>query len=260
MFHLRRMPPEPRATSGSLGDETYANLVAYLLQSNGHAPAESALPSDTDALSALTIPLLEGMDVDLDAPVIGAPGDSELLTRLSAVTNDVLRDPPVTDWLQWGRTYDGQNFSPLTQITRENVQDLRPAWRVPLRGGTSMPTPLVHDGVMFLQTMPDTVLALDGSNGDILWRHQYTPTSRSSQKMGIALHGDKVLVPTSDLHVLALSVKSGELNLEPRDRPGHSGADARPIPVAKRTAGGRRQRHPGGGGELCSEGRIHPRD
>ena len=211
MFHLHRMPPEPRATSGRLGEETYATLIAYLLQSNGHEPAERALPVDMDALSALTIPLLEGMEVDPDAPVIGSPAESELLTRLSTVTDHMLQDPPGADWLQWGRTYDGQNFSPLTQITRANVQDLRPAWRVPLRGGTSMPTPLVHDGVMFLQTMSDTVLALDGSNGDILWRYQYAPTSQSSKKMGVALHGDKVLVPTSDLHVLALGAKSGEL-------------------------------------------------
>src|SRR5215210_2143633 len=35
MFHLRRMPPQPRATSGGLGDDTYASIFAYLLQSNG---------------------------------------------------------------------------------------------------------------------------------------------------------------------------------------------------------------------------------
>ena len=211
MFHLHRMPPEPRATSGNLGDDTYASILAYLLRANGHEPADRALPSDADALAALTIPPREGAALDLDAPVIGSPSESALLTGLSTVTDDMLRDPPAADWLQWGRRYDGQNFSPLDVITRANVQDLRPAWRVPLRGGTSMPTPLVHDGVMFLQTFPDTVLALDGSNGDILWRYQYATASGSSQKMGIALHGDKLLVPTSDLHVLALRAKTGEL-------------------------------------------------
>ncbi len=75
-----------------------------------------------------------------------------------------------------------------------------------------MPMPLVHAGVMYLHTFPDTVLALDASNGKVLWRHQYQPKgSPSSQKMGLALHGDKVFVPTSDLHVLALSAKTGEL-------------------------------------------------
>jgi alcohol dehydrogenase (cytochrome c) len=209
MFHLRRMPPTPGATSGSLSDDTYASILAYLLQANGHQPADSVLPSDMRALAALTIPRLEGTTSDPNAPVIESPSNSARLTGLSAVTSGMLHDPPAGDWLQWGRTYDGQNFSPLKLITRKNVQNLRPAWRAPLGGGRSMPTPVVHDGVMFLQTSPDTVLALDGSNGDILWRYQYKPTSQSSQKMGLALRGDEVLVPTSDLHVLALNAKSG---------------------------------------------------
>jgi alcohol dehydrogenase (cytochrome c) len=123
----------------------------------------------------------------------------------------MLKDPPPGDWLQWGRTYDGQNFSPLKKITRQNVQNLKPAWRAPLAGGTSMPTPLVHDGVMFLQTIPDTVLALDGATGELLWRYEYKPSAQSSRKMGLALHGDRVFVPGSDLHVLALHARSGEV-------------------------------------------------
>jgi alcohol dehydrogenase (cytochrome c) len=211
MFHLRRMPPAPRAASSNLTDDSYASILAYLLQANGQQPSDLALPSDMASLAALTIPRFEGTKLDLDAAVSQTPGRSALLNRLTAVTGDMLSNPPASDWLQWGRTYDGQNFSPLDLITRANVQNLKTAWRTPLRAGRSMPTPLVHDGIMFLQTIPDTVLALDGSNGDILWRYQHTPTVPASTKMGIALHGDKVLVPTSDLHVLALNAKSGEL-------------------------------------------------
>src|SRR5204862_3651507 len=72
-------------------------------------------------------------------------------------------------------------------------------------------TPLVHDGVVFLQTIPDTVLALDGSSGELLWRYQYTPATQSSSKMGLSLYGDRVFVPTSDLHVVSLHSKTGEL-------------------------------------------------
>ena len=211
MFHVRRMPPKPGATSGGLDDDTYANILAHLLQANRLEPSASALPSNAGALAALTIPQLEKTELDLDAPVAGSPSRSARLTALSAVTAAMLRNPPAGDWLQWGRTYDGQNFSPLELITRTNVQNLKPAWRIPLRAGTSMPTPLVHDGVMFLQTMPDTVLAIDGSNGEILWRYQYKSATQSSSKMGLSLFGDRVFVPTSDLHVVALHSKTGEL-------------------------------------------------
>ena len=122
----------------------------------------------------------------------------------------MLKDPAPGDWLHWGRTYDGQNFSPLTRIDRKSVKDLAPAWRAPIPSGPSMPTPIVHDGVMFLQTSPDTVMALDATSGAVLWRRSYKPSVPSSQKMGLAIAGGRVFVPTSDLHVIALDAKTGE--------------------------------------------------
>ncbi len=209
-FHLRRMPPEPLDAPGGLGDETYVNILASILAANGLEASDQALPTGLDALGKLTIPALEGVDYEPDAPVVAA-GDSELLRKLSPVTGEQLRQPSPDDWLHPMRTYDGQTFSPLKQINRENVGFLALAWRAPLRDGNSMPMPLVHQGVMFLHTFPDTVLALDATNGQVLWRYRYQPKSPSSQKMSLGLSGDKVLVPTSDLHVLALNAKTGEL-------------------------------------------------
>jgi alcohol dehydrogenase (cytochrome c) len=211
MFHVRRMPPKPGAASGGLSDETYASLLAYILQFNGQAPGDAPLPSGATALAALTIPVFDAAKSDPDLTLVGSPSKSARLRNLSPVTDRMLQNPPTGDWLQWGRTYDGLNFSPLKIITRSNVRNLKPAWRAPLPGGTSMPTPVVHDGVLFVQTIPDTVMAIDGANGEVLWRHQYKPVGPSSKKMGLALHGDRVFVPTSDLHVLALNAKTGEL-------------------------------------------------
>jgi alcohol dehydrogenase (cytochrome c) len=135
---------------------------------------------------------------------------SPLLGKLRPVTPAMLKAPAAGDWLQWGRTYDAQNFSPLTAIGRGNVKSLAPAWRAPLEAGPSMPTPIVHDGVMFLQTTPDTVLALDAATGAVLWRHAYKPATFSSQKMGLSLSGGRLFVPTSDLHVIALDARTGE--------------------------------------------------
>ncbi len=135
---------------------------------------------------------------------------SERIAGLPPVSAGMLEKPAPGDWLQWGRTYDGQNFSPLKHIDRSNVKALAPAWRAPLEAGLSMPTPLVHDGVMFLHTAPDTVLALDASTGREMWRHAYTPATGSSMKMGLGLGGGRVFAPTSDLHVIALDVHTGD--------------------------------------------------
>src|SRR5690606_18774630 len=91
-----------------------------------------------------------------------------------------------------------------------NVKDLAPVWKAPLTAGLSMPTPLVHDGIMFLHTAPDTVLALDGATGQEMWRHTYTPPNGSTMKMGLGLGGGRVFAPTSDLHVIALDARTGE--------------------------------------------------
>lgn len=136
---------------------------------------------------------------------------AELVEGMRLVTPAMLETPAPGDWLQWGRTYDGHNFSPLDMINRDTVKALAPAWRTPLETGLSMPMPIVHDGVMFLHTSPDTVLALDAATGSELWRYAYVPADvSSSMKMGLALAGDRVLVPTSDLHVLALNARTGE--------------------------------------------------
>jgi alcohol dehydrogenase (cytochrome c) len=211
-FHLRRMPMKPVGTPGSLSDESYLNILAYVLASNGFAAGNDRLPSDSGALAKLIIPRLEGTEYDPDAPVLPSVAQQKLLDNLPPVTDQMLANPSAKDWLHWGRTHDGHNFSPLNQINKENVKSLQLAWRAPLSDGASMPTPLVHHGVMYLHTFPDSVLAIDASNGDVLWRHQYQPTSAmSSKKMGLGLHGDRVFAPTSDLHLLALNAKTGEL-------------------------------------------------
>ena len=206
-FHLRRMPPDPRA--GTLGDETYGNILAYILKSNEFA-AGDALPTAMADLQGVEIPQLDGVQPDPDAPEVEA-GKSERLAQMTSVTPEMLRDPAPEDWLHIQASYSGQTYSTLAQVNKESVGNLAIAWRQPLRAGVSMPMPVVHDGIMFLHSFPDTVLAMDATNGDILWRHQYELDGPSSQKMGVALAGDKVLVPTSDLHVLALNAKTGEL-------------------------------------------------
>ena len=86
---------------------------------------------------------------------------------------------------------------------------------MPLQIGENNPGPIVHDGIMFFFTFPDTVLAIDATNGSLLWRYQHQSEVRASQKKGVALHAGRVYVPTSDLHVLALNAKTGELILGP---------------------------------------------
>lgn len=131
------------------------------------------------------------------------------LTSLTPVTEAMLADPPASDWLMWRRTNDSFGFSPLDKINRDNVSGLAEAYRVALRPGSNMATPLVHDGVMFLLSTEDTVLAMDATTGEQLWSYRHENSAIPATKIGIALYEDKVLVPTADLHIVALAAKTG---------------------------------------------------
>ncbi len=205
-FHVQRMPP----AAANLNDTEYTNILAHTLAVNGFDAGRSALPTDRTELAELMIPALPDSTVDYTEPVERSATQNALLQKLSPVTQAMLENPPPEDWLLWGRSYAGQSYSPLARIDTNNVASMQPAWRKPLLHGSSMPMPLVHDGVMFLQTFPDTVLAMDATTGDVLWRYQREGLERSHKKMGLSLHEHRIYVATSDKQVLALDARSGE--------------------------------------------------
>ena len=66
------------------------------------------------------------------------------------VTDAMLQDPAPDDWLMWRRTLDGWGYSPLDQITPENVGDLRMVWTRTLTDGSQTGTPLAYEGVLYM--------------------------------------------------------------------------------------------------------------
>ena len=82
----------------------------------------------------------------------------------------MLRNPDPGDWLMIRRDYKASSYSPLNQVTRNNVQDLRLVWQWAMNeGGTNQPAPLVHDGIIYLNNTGNILQALDGRTGDLIW-------------------------------------------------------------------------------------------
>jgi alcohol dehydrogenase (cytochrome c) len=134
------------------------------------------------------------------------------IDNYSAVTEARLLKPEPQNWLMYRRTYDGRGYSPLDQIKTTNVKKLVPVWTLSsgMVEGHESP-PIVNNGVMFLTTPQNQVLALNAKTGDILWRYkkelpedltQLHPTNR-----GVGLLEDKVYLATVDCHLLALDAK-----------------------------------------------------
>ena len=97
------------------------------------------------------------------------PNSGALAQDFVPVTDAMLNNPDPSDWLMVSRTYDEQRFSPLNQINKSNVSQLRMAWARGLPGGTQESTPLVYRGVMYLFAPGATIQAVDATNGDLIW-------------------------------------------------------------------------------------------
>ena len=209
----RAMPP---LAPGSLSDEQVTHLLAFILQNNNVQPGDKALSAQIDMLKLVVLPspthFYGGLAADVALPlppeVIANP-----LDHITPVTEQMLQDPPKGEWLTWRRTQDAEGFSPLKQINKRNIQRLNVAWTWSLPNGPNESTPLVHDGVMFIYGHGDVVQALNAVTGDFLWQysHRLPKDRQPSYKKAMALYGNKLYVATSDVHIVALDVKTGDV-------------------------------------------------
>jgi alcohol dehydrogenase (cytochrome c) len=215
-FIHTKMPP---ANPGSLGPDAVAQLIAFILQTNGVEAGDKEFPTESAAQGAMTVPRgatqrnAPMMPLSPLAPPMTPVVLPNPLEKISRVTDALLDNPPPGDWLLWRRTYDDFGFSPLKEINKTNVSDLRVAWAWSLPNGQNEATPLEHDGVLFVDSYGDKVQALNAVTGDLLWQYsrQLPSDARLSVKRNLSLYGDRLYMPTSDDHIVALDVKTGDV-------------------------------------------------
>jgi alcohol dehydrogenase (cytochrome c) len=138
-----------------------------------------------------------------------------ILRDYKPVTMERLKNPEEGDWLMLRRTYNGWGHSTLKQITTSNVGRLQPVWVMSTgqMSGHEAP-PIVNNGVMFVATPGNQVIAIDAKAGTILWRYRKDLAAdaivlhRTSR--GVALYGDKVFFASADAVLVALDAKTGK--------------------------------------------------
>ena len=207
------MPP---GVGGSLSTQVYLNLVAYILDANGARPGEVPLTADATGMIGDAADVAEARRAARDGePPRRRPSrfvNREVEQPLTPVTDALLQDPPPGDWLSWRRTRDGHGYSPLDQVTRDNVAGLQLAWVLAIREGSHQTTPLVHDGVMFLANPGNVVQAIEAATGDLIWEYR-SPLPEDAPQRGatrtLALYGDKVYLATYDAALVALDARTG---------------------------------------------------
>jgi alcohol dehydrogenase (cytochrome c) len=230
---LQNMPP---SDPGSLSESAALNATAYILQRNGASAGQQALTTSATTLIGATLGGSgnrpdEGGGQRANPPMVlgagtvaGQGGSGATTARGVRVTGEVrnyipvsagiLKNPPPEDWLIFGRTYQRHSYSPLNQITRENVKNLQLKWVWAMNdSGANQTTPIIHNGIMYLASPSNIVQALNARSGDLIWETRVGPDQAPGYGgiRSIAIAEDKVLLPTSDAHMVALDARNGKI-------------------------------------------------
>ena len=225
----------PAAAPHSLPEAMYVDITAHVLRVNGAAAGDQELHTDSAVVIGSAI---LGSKWDPAAAkaahgsaatkwetwhgagsIAGAAERAAGFTNRDVgnyvpVTDEMLRNPPPGDWLNWRRTSNGQGYSPLQQINRQNVKTLKLAWALTMSEGSNQVTPLVHDGVMYLTHPGNVIQAVDAATGDLIWEFAY-PFPPDSKTLGgptrnIAIYKDKLFLSTYDAAIVALDARTGK--------------------------------------------------
>ncbi len=136
------------------------------------------------------------------------------------VTNqDLLAGLPSdgSKWLIYHGNYFGHRHSPLTQITPQNVNQLKAQWT--FQTGLTpnfQTTPLFIDNVLYVTGFNGNAWAIDARSGRRVWQYRRNMPSDfrgccGPNNRGMAAHGDKLFLGTGDAHLVALDMKTGDV-------------------------------------------------
>lgn len=152
------------------------------------------------------------------AGVLSMPWDR---AQAETVVDDAaLTDPNQKDnWMAFGRDHSEQRFSPLEQITSENVNTLGLAWSLPLPEDRALVgTPLVVDGVMYFTGSYSKARAVDVRTGKLIWEYDPETIKHAGDRgriiwgwsRGLTIYKGKVIIATADGRLIALDAKTGK--------------------------------------------------
>ncbi|MEC8357923.1 MAG: PQQ-binding-like beta-propeller repeat protein, partial [Pseudomonadota bacterium] len=172
------------------------------------AESNSSAMDPDDVAEALVISTTHWMN-DREIGYGSGPVSAEMLLEPQSSRSDV--------WLQYGGDYSNNRHSPINALSPENIDNLKFAWGFPSgTTGQFAVSPVVYDGIMYVTTSYNRLIALDATSGEMFWRydHQLPADLRlccGPANRGPSIHEDKILMATLDARILAFDRLSGEL-------------------------------------------------
>ncbi len=241
------MPPG----GANLPTDAYVNLVAYILDANGARAGNSVMTQVSSTVLSAVAPgeraayLVAGGRPAGQARGSGKGGSNEpegitvagVVEGFVPVTDEMLLNPDPANWMMIRRDYNASSFSPLDQVTTDNVDELQLAWSWALEDVNVLgnaPAPIEYNGVLYVNNGGEVLQALDATTGELIWENRYGTNANAAAQRGIAIYGDKIFLSTSDAHLMAFDARTGKVawNTTMGDRSeGGYGSTAGPLPV-----------------------------
>lgn len=209
------------------GGKTAVELAAYIKKEMPPGAVNLSREEAADLADFVLAANQPGAAAVAPAPILGASGQTVAgpsgptgltvagkVANYRPVTDAMLTTPPAGDWLMIRRNYQAWSNSPLKAITPANVKNLKLVWSWAMTdAAANEPTPIVHDGVIFLANTLNTIQALDGRTGELIWENHVGPTRFNGMGgiRSLALYEDKVYLASGDAKVVALNAVDGSL-------------------------------------------------
>jgi alcohol dehydrogenase (cytochrome c) len=166
---------------------------------------------------AAVLGVIAGALVVLEQP---AAADRQIAASPAFGARD-LTAPPRDSWITNGGNVFNQRYSPLTQLNRETVGDLKALWRTSMGSGANPNNSgqaqiLAYEGVLYVINGANDVFAMDADTGAILWTYRGNPDPAAGVPMGkssrgVAMGEGKIFVGQLDAKLVALDQRTGEV-------------------------------------------------
>ncbi|HWA35888.1 MAG TPA: PQQ-binding-like beta-propeller repeat protein [Cyclobacteriaceae bacterium] len=203
----------PKTAPGTLDDAAYAGLLAFILNANNFPRGDDDLSPNKEQLQNI---------------IVGAPSVRTL--SAASTSGEPASRTIEAEWLQHRGDYASTNYSPLNQINKDNVKDLKIAWRWKTDNFGPVPevyfkvTPLMVNGVLYATAgLSRTVVAIDAETGETLWtfrfdereRRKSVPRLNSGRGVAYWPSGKKgegrIISISAGFNMIALDAQSGTL-------------------------------------------------
>lgn len=222
------------APSTLTGPQSLA-LVAFILQKNGFPAGASPIVGHYDvtriipaaapgaAAAGASGPAATTAPTVVKQPSTGVPTQQELDKG----------DVDAGNWLTYGKGYRGARYSTLADITTTNVGRLKTVCSVQLASeGSFEGSPIAYEGTLYVTTTAGT-FAVNGQTCAKIWSYQYNATDieAGANNKGVAIGGGRVIRGTTDGHLIALDIKTGELLWDRKIMDSSTGASAMAAPL-----------------------------